>query len=96
MLGHSRELSHRSMGEFGVWGEPRWCQRSGGKGNAQGHVLSVDDVDVTRALERSTDRQHGKRAPKEGVHGVSDLDFGQVWFRWVIEGGIKVSGRSTR
>ncbi len=82
------------MGEFGVGGEPRWCQSSGGEGNAQGQGLTVDDVDVARAVERSTDRQHGKRASDEGVHGVSDLDLGRFRFGWVIEGGMKVSGRS--
>ena len=62
---------------------PRRCQRSGGAGNAQGHALAIEHVDVTGALEWSADRQHGKGAPKEWVHGVSDLDLGQLWFSWV-------------
>ena len=84
------------MREFGLRGGPRRCQVSGAARDAQGQVLLVGDVDVAEAMERSTDCEHGKAAPEQWVHGVDDLDLSrQLLIVWVLEGGIKVSGRLT-
>jgi hypothetical protein len=82
------------MREFGLRGGPRRRQVRCVEGNTQDHVLTVRYVDVTGAMERRADRQQGKAAPEQRVHRIGDLDVCQFLIVWVIEGGIKVGGRS--
>jgi hypothetical protein len=57
--------------------------------------LAIDHNNVAGAMDGRTDREHLKAAAKERMRRVSDLDLRQIVVFWVLEGGIKVSGRST-
>jgi hypothetical protein len=49
-----------------------------------------------RARKRRRARDYRKATAKQGMGGVSDLYFCEVVWKWVLEGGIKTSDRSTK
>src|SRR5919198_2618594 len=67
----------------------------GGLGNPQDHGVAVGDKDIAHAVRARTSREQCKTAPEERMGGISDLDFRQVVYRWVIDRGIKMFDRST-
>ena len=81
----------REGGRRGRWRD----QIRGGLGNPQDHGVAVGDKDIAHAVSARTSREHDKTATEERMAGVGDLDFCQVVYRWVVDRGIKVFGRST-
>src|SRR5260370_40619053 len=75
----------------------RWQdQIRGGLGNPQDHGVVVGDKDIAHAVSARASREQDKTATEEWMAGIGDLDFGQVVYRWVVDRGIKVFGRSTK
>jgi hypothetical protein len=64
-------------------------------GQTQQHGVAVGDKDIAHAVGTRAGREQCKAAPEEGMGGIGDLDFRRVVYRWVVERGIKMYGRST-
>ncbi len=83
----SRCASRGLTGEFGGDNWPRWGECSGGKGDAQNHVVAIGHKYLTWAVRRRTPCNQRKPASKERVPRVDDLNvFSQIFFR-VLEPG---------
>lgn len=50
---------------------------------------------MTGRIERVTDGDDLKAPPEERMRRVGDFNRGYFFCLWVLEGGIKLSGRST-
>ncbi len=81
----------RDGGRRGRWRD----QIRGGLGNPQDHGVAVGDKDIAYAVRARARREQDKTATEEWMAGVSDLNFCQVVYQWVVERGIKVFGRLT-
>ena len=97
MLRVRNELGYGMRGQFsqrlGLW---RWHDQTGGRfGNPQYHGVAVGDEEIAHTGEARAGGEQRKAAPIQRMAGVGDLDFRRVVYRWVVDRGIKVCGRSS-
>jgi hypothetical protein len=95
LLGQGDEFEDCVQRQLGGKSRPRCGQISGGERDAQGHIVAVDDQDVDGAAFGHPQGAHREVLSEERMCRVGDLDFGDAFFRWVLEGDIKLGFRST-
>src|SRR6266498_5277596 len=80
------------------FGRSGWLSRHQGsrlERDAQGHVFTIDDKDVSGTALGIANLAHGEAPPEERMGGVGDLNLGHTIFRWVLDGGSKLWARSS-
>jgi hypothetical protein len=94
LFSQDNQFLHRVQGKFGGSG---WLSRHQGsrlERDAQGHVLTVGNKNVSGTTLEIANLAHGEAPPEERVGGVGDLNLGHIIFKWVLDGGSKLWARS--
>jgi hypothetical protein len=95
LLRARNELGYGMRGKFsqrlGLWRHDQTGRRLR---NPQHHGVAVGHEEIAHTVSARAGGEQCKAAPIQRMAGVGDLDFRRVIYRWVVERGIKVYGRS--
>jgi hypothetical protein len=94
LLGQGDEFGDRGQRELSAGAGPSRGKVSGTDGNLQSHVAAEANQNVLNSGQSGTEGKQGKSLTEQRMRRVSNLDFDQFLFTWVVEGGIQLWDRS--